>query len=235
MTRANPNAIKMFGLIARRPDMSEEQFHDYYRHPHATMGRRISTSRNYVQSHQIDCTLLGPGQKRYDAVAEIWVENMDDLGTFREEPIMRDFTGPDELNFIDYARSDMVGTHEEVLISRPKEGQGFDQADLWWSPSVLPNSIKMLVLMTKDAVDWVNAIDIDLARRLGVFRQTRCLAIPIGGEEISSSPFLGVHELWWPTVTRFQDSIDKDRAAWQLLCARTERSVTMLARAERLV
>src|SRR3546814_3854006 len=61
-------STKMYGLIPRKQGMGRDEFHDYYRHPHGTMGRNMTTMRGYVQNHQIDTDRLGPGQARFDAV-----------------------------------------------------------------------------------------------------------------------------------------------------------------------
>src|SRR3546814_7907151 len=45
-------STKMYGLIPRKQGMGRDEFHDYYRHPHGTMGRNMTTMRGYVQNHQ---------------------------------------------------------------------------------------------------------------------------------------------------------------------------------------
>jgi uncharacterized protein (TIGR02118 family) len=72
--------IKFFGLIPRRSDISSQEFHDHYRHPHGTLGRQIPTFRDYVQSYQIHSPLLGPDQTRFEAVAEVWFDTVGDAG-----------------------------------------------------------------------------------------------------------------------------------------------------------
>src|SRR3546814_13240624 len=74
-------STKMYGLIPRKQGMGRDEFHDYYRHPHGTMGRNMTTMRGYVQNHQIDTDRLGPGQARFDAVAEIWLDKEAEIGT----------------------------------------------------------------------------------------------------------------------------------------------------------
>src|SRR3546814_375786 len=94
-------STKMYGLIPRKQGMGRDEFHDYYRHPHGTMGRNMTTMRGYVQNHQIDTDRLGPGQARFDAVAEIWLDNEADVRTFREEPILVKYLLEDEPKFVD--------------------------------------------------------------------------------------------------------------------------------------
>ncbi|TWB43565.1 hypothetical protein FBZ98_1151, partial [Rhizobium sp. ERR 922] len=47
--------------------------------------------------------------------------------------------------------------------------------------------------------------------------------------------FLGARQLWWPTLTAFQDGVDADRAAFEELLARAGHAVTMLAVSERFL
>ena len=49
------------------------------------------------------------------------------------------------------------------------------------------------------------------------------------------APFLGARQLWWPTLTAFQDGVDADRAAFDGLLAQAGQAVTMLAVSERFV
>src|ERR1700754_496257 len=78
--------IKFFGLIPRRPDISSEEFHDHYRHPHGTLGRQIPTFRQYVQSHQVHSDRLGEGQETFEAVAEVWFDTVQDAVGLAEDP-----------------------------------------------------------------------------------------------------------------------------------------------------
>ena len=70
---------KLFGLIPRAKTLSPEEFHDYYRHPHGTVGMSISSLCHYVQNHQIDTDLLGETQRRFEAVAELSFSNEIDV------------------------------------------------------------------------------------------------------------------------------------------------------------
>jgi EthD domain len=51
--------IKVSARIPRRPDISEAEFHDHWRDPHAALALHITTLLGYVQSHHLD--VAGPG------------------------------------------------------------------------------------------------------------------------------------------------------------------------------
>ena len=108
-----------FAMGVRRRDMPPEDFHDYWRHPHGTWGRRMSTLRGYVQSHQIHTEHLGPGQAEYECVAELWwtMKGMcRDLSKTRAE--YAKYLHDDGPNFCDLSRANFA-TREEVLTSDP--------------------------------------------------------------------------------------------------------------------
>ena len=186
--------------------------------------------------------MLGEDQGRYDAVAEIWLDNESDLAGFRDEAVIETFIRPDELKFIDKSKSGVIPTSEEVLISGPVAGSHFDEADLWWSAQTRPQSVKLLVFVS-DGADGasLSTVDAALGRRLGAFRQTVCRTLrslhtqPGSLGKTRLLPFIGVHELWWPTVTRFRRAVEGDRAAWEQFRGLTEGSVTLLAQAERFI
>src|SRR3546814_3222287 len=52
------HSIKILATVPRRKDISEQQFHDHWRHPHGTLSKKIACLRGYVQSHRIVSPLL---------------------------------------------------------------------------------------------------------------------------------------------------------------------------------
>src|SRR3546814_6359332 len=57
-------SIKILATIPRRKDISEQQFHDHWRHPHGPLSKKIACLRGYVQSHRIVSPLLPDTQLR---------------------------------------------------------------------------------------------------------------------------------------------------------------------------
>src|SRR3546814_5682078 len=62
------HSIKILATIPRRKDISEQQFHDHWRHPHGTLSKKIACLRGYVQSHRIVSPLLPDTQLAYDGI-----------------------------------------------------------------------------------------------------------------------------------------------------------------------
>ncbi len=224
----------MYGLIPRKPGMGIDEFHDYYRHPHGTMGRGMSTMRGYVQNHQIDTDRLGPDQRRFDAVAEIWLDNEKDIVAFRDEPILVKYLIEDEPKFVDMPNLRFFAAESEVLTSGPAFDSDRHPGDAMWSPANRPLSVKLLHFVeTGGDPRWARDDDERLGLRLGAFRHTR--AIPVRALHGDAPTYLGLHELWWPTRTAFHQAVDAAPGALAELIARAGRSTTMLAQAERYI
>lgn len=226
--------VKLFGLIPRRPDLTPQEFHDYYRHPHGTMGLNLGTLRAYVQSHQIHTDLLGPSQSQYDAVAEVWLDNEKDALEFREEPAMVKYINDDEPKFIDLPKLVFFVANQEVLTSGPVQTPGRHHGDAMWSLHKRPLSVKLLHFVLPDGNrDWAKDSDTELGIRLGAFRHVRCR--PLKAVHGDTPSFIGLHELWWPTLTVFTRSVAAAPEALQTLLAQAGKSVTLLAQGERFI
>jgi uncharacterized protein (TIGR02118 family) len=226
--------IKMFAMGVRRRDMSAEDFHDYWRHPHGTWGRKMSTLRGYVQSHQVHTEHLGPGQAEYECVAELWLDNERDVQGFQQEPIYAKYLHDDASNFCDYSRAIYFATQEEVLTSGPAPGAALSPGDDMWSPDTRPFSIKLLHFVGVDAgPNWASPADEALGLNLRALRHVRCYPLLIGSER--EPRFLGVQELWWPTLRAFRAGVAAAPSVLSKLLANGGRSVTLLAQAERFM
>ncbi|ADP83332.1 EthD domain-containing protein [Pseudofrankia inefficax] len=100
--------IKIVALIKRRPDLTREQFRDYYEHRHAPLFHRVIPDEvataivHYVQNHAVT---LGRGSTDtlYDCVTEIGFVDRDQLAVWNrwylgdDGKVLRD----DEENFMD--------------------------------------------------------------------------------------------------------------------------------------
>ena len=232
--------IKMFGAMARLRDVSPQEFHDHYRHPHGTMGVHISTLREYVQSHQFHTDLLGSDQNRFEAVAELWFDNRNDSRTLRIEATMVAYLNEDEPRFLDLPETKVFVGEEEVLVSCPGPGHPAftaDSANAQWRLFNRPLSIKLIQFIGAAAgAQWCTAEDEHIGNRLGAYRHVRCHP-PVSssiapGRAQRPREFIGVRELWWPTLTAFQQAVAADQDAWNTLMA-GQHVHTLLAQAER--
>jgi len=226
--------VKMFGLIPPKPGMTSEEFHDYYRHPHGTIGQNMTTMRGYVQSHQIHTDLLGPGQKQYEAVAEVWLDNENDILNFRDEPVLVKYLIEDEPKFVDMEKLTFLAASEEVITSGPRINAGLHPGDEMWSLRTRPLSVKLLHFVLPDGnANWAQVGDAALGLKLGAFRHVRCR--PLAMFHRDKPTFIGLHELWWPTRTAFHRAVAAEPKAFETLLAQAGKSVTLLAQAERFI
>jgi hypothetical protein len=226
---------KLFGLVARPDDMQPQAFHDHYRHPHGTMGLRISTLRSYVQSHQIDCEFLDASQRRFEAIAELWFDNEADVVHFRSEPVMAGYLNDDERHFMNAKASKHFIGVEEVLQSGPGEHGAGNNADAAWRLDNRPLSIKLMQFFPTDGGPaWCGENDASLGNRLGAFRHVRChpTVPPSLGRRDRRPDFAGVRELWWPTLSAFNRAVQTAPDAWSHLMA-GDGVHTVLVQAER--
>jgi len=105
--------VKMVAFFKRKPGMSVEAFHDYWRTTHAEVVRKMPGIRRYVQSH----TLLSgyrKGEPAYDGVAEVW---FDDTQAMRALTGTKEYAAvrADEPNFIDLSTMGSIITEEHVI------------------------------------------------------------------------------------------------------------------------
>ena len=109
--------IKFVMCITRHPDLSRDEFKDYWMHQHGPFFMKnaaVIGAKKYVQSHTLNSD-LNQGLKdsrgmmpEFDGVAEVWFES--------EEALIRGMTSPegqelgaalieDENKFIDHSKS----------------------------------------------------------------------------------------------------------------------------------
>ena len=118
--------IKFVMCITRHPDMSREEFMDYWMNKHGPFFMQNAAAmraKKYVQSQTID-TPLNEGlrssrgmQPEYDGVAEVWFESEEDLMAGMSSPEGQKLGAAlleDEGKFIDHSKSSafIVKEHE---------------------------------------------------------------------------------------------------------------------------
>ncbi len=224
--------LKMFAAIPRKPDISSQEFHDHWRHPHGTMGRRISILRKYIQSHQIHCDLLGADQTRFEGIAEVWIDSVADAQYFPNEPTYASEVVPDELLFIDLKNLKFLLTTEEVLVSGPDRTGPVSEGDAVWYDDDRAVNIKIIQLIEEEgSKPWRSERDVDLGLQIKSLRHVCCNpAVEVHG---ATPPFVGVRELWWPTLSAFRNGVAAAPAAWAELINRPGKAFTVLVHSER--
>ena len=118
--------IKFVMCLTRHPDMTREEFRDYWMNKHGPFfmsNAYAMGAKRYVQSHIIDSPLneglrTSRGmQPEYDGVAEVWFESeqaLTDGMSFPEGQELAAALLEDEGNFIDHTKSSafIVEEHE---------------------------------------------------------------------------------------------------------------------------
>ena len=232
MTQRKSDTVKMFGMIVPKPGLSLQEFHDHYRHPHGTWGRRVARQKAYVQAHQIDTHLLLPQQRRFGAVAEVWLDSIDDFEHMQEDPMMRAHLIEDNTRFVDLDHSMALLTREEVIASGPERARPLNPGDDMWSPDDRPTSIKLLQFVPVGGSFGMDGADEHtLGQLIGALRHVRCNQVVTSSTHgAAPSQFAAVRELWWPTVTAFERGVSNAPDAWaKLIVDRTIHSMLMCA------
>lgn len=123
--------IKMMFGIKKLPEISEQEFHSYWREKHGVLAQKILPSAGvsrYVQNHLIDFKLdpdprgLQGMAEPFDGVVEIAWGSLEKVQqVFADEKMQQQamILVEDEKNFIDFSRSAMWWVEEEVYIGEP--------------------------------------------------------------------------------------------------------------------
>ncbi len=106
--------VKAIYLIRRKPGMSREDFHRYWREVHGTIAARIPGMRRYVQCHAI----ANPSatDDDYDGAAEAWFDDMEAVARAVASPEYA-AAREDEGRFIDLERTTLIFTEEVPVIA----------------------------------------------------------------------------------------------------------------------
>ena len=130
--------IKLVYCLRKREDVSQEEFHRYWRDDHAPLVTSFAAAMNavrYIQSHTVDTPLNdlfleSRGMAaRYDGITEVWwhsEEALQDSMNTNEGIAAYKALLEDESNFIDFANSCIFMTRENLIfdqsINHPFDG-----------------------------------------------------------------------------------------------------------------
>lgn len=230
---AEKRGVKVFALQKRKAGLTKQRFQDYWRHPHATLASAIGTKEHFVQSHQVDTQHLGPKQTQCDGVAELSFATLGDAAALGSNAVYKARVAPDEPNFLDMKSLRFMVVDEEILMAAPTAENGAKPIDIGWNALQRPVSIKLIQFFDPTVKGWDRNEDLELGRSLGALRHVRSRPNPIAHANPSFKPFAsGVRELWWPTLSAFEDGVEASPAAWTALRDRAP-SLSFLAQAER--
>ena len=121
--------IKLVYTLRRRPEMTREDFQEYWRERHAPLVSRHAEAlriRRYVQTHARASELAaaqsaarGSGPDLYDGQAELWWDSVDDIIAAVSTPAGQEAAIElleDERRFIDLERSPLWIGEEQVVV-----------------------------------------------------------------------------------------------------------------------
>ena len=204
--------VKVFGLIARKANLSKDRFHDHWRHPHATLTLKVPVMTAYFQSHQVDTNLLSDDQRRFEGIAEFWLPDEDSVINWRSNPAVERYLAPDEPNFLDFDRSGYLATRAtEIEVPTGP----LNEADKAWIKRPVNVSIKLMCLVATGADSAALTRLAGWCGQMGALRQARYQAIDT--LQPAEAEFCAVHEAWWPTLEAFRKGVSKSMAVWQEL------------------
>lgn len=121
--------IKLTFCVARRADISESDFHDYWLNKHGPLVKSVADDlriHKYVQTHAMDTpaneaiAAARGAPKRLDGIAELWWTE-EDFGlsdTTPEGQAAGKLLLEDEAKFIDFSRSPLWFNKEHVIFDR---------------------------------------------------------------------------------------------------------------------
>lgn len=113
--------VKVFAFIAKRADLTDEQFHAHWREPHGRLAKQVPQIRRYHQNHGIGAvpTLAGLAPTPYLGIATIWVADLVKLGAIYGDPGYVEVHA-DELNLLDRSQLIWLVTREWVIAPGPR-------------------------------------------------------------------------------------------------------------------
>jgi uncharacterized protein (TIGR02118 family) len=112
--------FKLTILGIRRPDMTHDQFVEYWRDHHAPFFKTQpivkKLVKRYVQSHTIAETPLGMPTAPFDGMVELWFDNVEAFVEYAQSPNYMDVIRLDENKFVDPTRCQFLFNEEIAMI-----------------------------------------------------------------------------------------------------------------------
>jgi uncharacterized protein (TIGR02118 family) len=193
--------IKVFALIPKKPDISNEQFHRHWREVHAPLALRIKTLQRYVQSHRLPQPISGFSASPYEGVAEVWFDAVETATGLRTNPDYLNGAYKDEPNFIDTAGLTFMLTRENVVVAGPAFAKDTPAVKGIFLVKRKPG------LSVAEFQDYWRTKHAPLVPRTPhLLRYVQCHVLPETYESDAPPAYDGVAELWWPNLAMFQES-----------------------------
>ena len=184
--------IKTFGILDKRADITQKQFHAHWRGPHAEHAvKLVPVMQRYCQNHK--AAKAYPGFKApCDGCPEVWLEDLEAAAWLGKMPEYLTGAFIDEPNFM-RQRSGGVLVWEDVAIEGPEIGKK-------------DKLVKVLFFLKRSpALSHASFVEQWLAQDkpllVGGDHLQRWVRSPIVEEayEQTEAAYDGVEELWWAT------------------------------------
>lgn len=111
--------VKLFAFLARRSDLSHDEFLDHWWNRHGpliagepTLARHIVRYEQHARLHPGALS----GSEHCDGVTEQWFESMDEFVVLIQEPAYAELIAPDEPRFLDLQRLRFVICDEPRVV-----------------------------------------------------------------------------------------------------------------------
>jgi uncharacterized protein (TIGR02118 family) len=113
-------SVKFIGLSRRHARMSHDEWRRYWIEVHGPLAHGIPEFTQYYGRYVHNYVLPGvDGQEpEYDGIVEEWLESVDAFARCLSEPRYLEHVRPDELAFVDFARSHLLLAEERLIYER---------------------------------------------------------------------------------------------------------------------
>jgi uncharacterized protein (TIGR02118 family) len=192
--------IKLFFMMPKKPDISNEQFHRHWREIHAPLALRIEILRRYVQSHRLPQSIPGFSARPYEGVAEAWLDSLETATGFQANPDYLE-AAKDEANFIETSSLTFLLTRENVVIPGPAFAK-----DTSAVKGLFFVKRKLGMSVAEFQEYWRTKHAPLVPQTPHLLRYVQCHVLPETYESDTPPAYDGVTELWWPDVAKFQES-----------------------------
>jgi len=112
--------IKLSAFLTRRPDLTHEQFSEYWKDKHASLLMNLDSFtlsvRRYIQQHSLNNAPAGFPVLPYDGIAEVWFDDLPSALTTLAHQDYASVVAKDEQNFLDRTKTVVFLSSETLIV-----------------------------------------------------------------------------------------------------------------------
>ena len=204
--------IKVYALIPKRPDITDEHFHAHWREPHGRLALNIKPMRRYTQAHRLPYAGLGYAPGPYEGIAEVWFDTLEIAQGLGQDPDYQRDLVPDEPKFIDMPNLRFLLTEEQVTIAGPTIAKHDSYFKIM---QLVRRRNGMAAAAFRDAWLKDDPGNVCVTQLRAVRHQRNAAAA--GTEPDAGTGYDGVREMWWRSAADFEAAWRAAPAAWKQL------------------